>query len=390
MIFVKITILKNGVLYDLEQDKYNMKDVAIKDGKIIELGEKLENNYEEAEIINLNEKLVLPGCIDCHTHLGIIEECTGKIGIDNNETSNPVTPHLNGIDGINPFDIAFKDAVRAGVTCVMSGPGSNNVVGGRNVVLKTCGTIIDKMTIKNPAGFKISLGENPLSTYGINDKCPVTRMGAAALIRELFMRTEDYIIRKENNKLKERDIRLEAVIPVLKGQIPLRVHAHRADDIVTAIRIAEEFNICKMVIEHGTEAHLVKSYLKEKKVPVAYGPLLTPRIKMELKSRNYSSIVELVEAGVKTALITDHPYNSIDCLRTVAAITLARGLSFKDAIKAITINAAEILNCEDRIGKIEVGYDADLAIYDGDPLDIKSKVTNTIINGKVVYTANEY
>jgi imidazolonepropionase-like amidohydrolase len=384
---VKIILLKNGVLYDLEKDKYNKKDIIIKNGKIIEIAENIKKQYEGTEIIDLNEKLVFPGFIDCHTHLGIIEECTGKIGIDNNEISNPVTPHLNGIDGINPFDIAFEDAVRSGITCVMSGPGSNNVVGGRNVAIKTCGTIIDKMAIKNPAGFKVSLGENPLSTYGINDKCPVTRMGAAALIRELFMRAEDYIVRKENSKLKERDIRLEAVIPVLKGKIPLRVHAHRADDIVTAIRIAEEFHISKMVIEHGTEAHLVKSYLREKNVPVAYGPLLTPRIKMELKARNYSSIVELVEAGVKTALITDHPYNSIDCLRTVASITVARGLSFKDAIKAITINAAEILDCEDRIGKLEIGYDADIVVYDGNPLDVKSKVKLTIIDGEVVYSS---
>ncbi|MDR3596279.1 amidohydrolase [Clostridium sp.] len=384
---MKIILLKNGVLYDLEKDKYNKKDIIIKNGKIIEIAENIKKQYEGTEIIDLNEKLVFPGFIDCHTHLGIIEECTGKIGIDNNEISNPVTPHLNGIDGINPFDIAFEDAVRSGITCVMSGPGSNNVVGGRNVAIKTCGTIIDKMAIKNPAGFKVSLGENPLSTYGINDKCPVTRMGAAALIRELFMRAEDYIVRKENSKLKERDIRLEAVIPVLKGKIPLRVHAHRADDIVTAIRIAEEFHISKMVIEHGTEAHLVKSYLREKNVPVAYGPLLTPRIKMELKARNYSSIVELVEAGVKTALITDHPYNSIDCLRTVASITVARGLSFKDAIKAITINAAEILDCEDRIGKLEIGYDADIVVYDGNPLDVKSKVKLTIIDGEVVYSS---
>jgi imidazolonepropionase-like amidohydrolase len=267
----------------------------------------------------------------------------------------------------------------------MSGPGSNNVVGGRNVALKTYGTIIDKMVIKNPAGFKVSLGENPLSTYGINDKCPVTRMGSAALIRELFMRTEDYIVRKENKKIEERDIRLEAVIPLLKGEIPLRVHAHRADDIVTAIRIAEEFKISKMVIEHGTEAHLVKSYLKEKNVPVAYGPFLTPRIKMELKARSYGSIVELFEAGVKAALITDHPYNSIDCLRTVATIALAQGLSFQDAIKSITVNASEILNCQDRIGKLEVGYDADIVVYDGNPLDIKSKVEYTIIDGQIVF-----
>ncbi|OOM69326.1 amidohydrolase [Clostridium sp. BL-8] len=382
---MKVTILKGGILYNLEEDNYNKKDIVIKDGKIAEISNNLANEYENAEIIDLNEKIVFPGFIDCHTHLGIIEECTGKIGVDNNETSDPVTPHLNGIDAINPFDIAFKDAVESGITCVMSGPGSNNVVGGRNVVIKTHGTIIDKMIVKNPAGFKISLGENPLSTYGINHKCPVTRMGSAALIRELFMRTEDYIVRKENKKVEERDIRLEAVIPVLKGEIPLRVHAHRADDIVTAIRIAEEFNITKMVIEHGTEAHLVKSYLNEKNVPVAYGPLLTPRIKMELKARNYGSIVELTEAGIKTALITDHPYNSIDCLRTVATIALSQGLSFKDSIKSLTTNAAEILNCQDRIGKLEIGYDADIVVYDGNPLDIKSKVNLTMIDGEIVF-----
>lgn len=387
---MKEILLRNGILYDLEADEYKKQDILIKNGKIAEMAEVISNHSDGIQIINLNEKLIFPGVIDCHTHLGIIEECTGKIGVDNNETSNPVTPHLNGIDGINPFDVSFNDAARSGVTCVMSGPGSNNVVGGRNVAIKTSGTIIDKMIVKNPAGFKISLGENPLSTYGIDDKCPVTRMGAAALVRELFMRTEDYIVRKENKKIEERDIRLESVMPVLKGEIPLRVHAHRADDIVTAVRIAEEFHIKKLVIEHGTEAHLIKSYLKEKEIPVAYGPLLTPRIKMELKARNYASIVELVEAGIKAALITDHPYNSIDCLRTVATIALAQGLSFKDTMKLITINPAEILNCHDRIGKLAVGFDADIVVYDSNPLEINSKVNLTIINGDVVYKSEDF
>jgi imidazolonepropionase-like amidohydrolase len=339
---MKALILKNCLTLDFINGSTVKIDVLIENGRIKTISGDIPGEWEN--VLDLKEKYILPGFIDCHTHLGIIEEATGKIGVDNNETSDPVTPHLNGIDGINPFDVSFKDAIRSGVTCVMSGPGSNNAVGGRNIAIKTCGTIIDKMIVKNPVGFKISLGENPISTYGVNDKCPVTRMGIAALIRELFMRTEDYIIRKENKKIEERDIRLEAVIPVLKGEIPLRVHAHRADDIVTAVRIAEEFNIKKMVIEHGTEAHLVKAYLKEKNIPVAYGPLLTPRIKMELKARNYKSIGELFEAGVKTALITDHPYNSIDCLRTVAAIVLAQGVSFRDVVKAITVNAAEILN----------------------------------------------
>jgi imidazolonepropionase-like amidohydrolase len=383
---LKTILLKNGILYDVEMLRYHKKDILVSDGKIADISENISAETNGLKVLDLKEKFVFPGLIDCHTHLGIIEEATGKIGVDNNEISDPVTPHLNSIDGINPFDISFKDAVRSGVTCVMSGPGSNNVVGGQNIAIKTCGSIIDRMIVKNPAGFKISLGENPISTYGIDDKCPVTRMGVAALIRELFMRTEDYIVRKENGKIEERDMKLEAVIPVLKGNIPLRVHAHRADDIVTAVRIAAEFNISKLVIEHGTEAHLVKEYLKEKNIPVAYGPLLTPRIKMELKARNYKSLGELAEAGIKTALITDHPYNSIEHLRTVAAIAISEGLAYKDAVKSITINPAEILECQDRLGKLEVGFEADIAVYDGDPLDIKSKVSITMIGGEIVYT----
>lgn len=386
MMSLSAILLENGIIYDSEKDAYSKKDIFISGGKIAEIAEFVSNEPQDCQVIDLKEKLVFPGFIDCHTHLGIMEEATGKIGIDNNETSEPVTPHLRGIDAINPFDIAFKDAVQTGITCVMSGPGSNNVVGGWNVAIKTCGCIIDKMIVKNPAGFKIALGENPLTTYGINHKCPVTRMGVAALIRELFMRTEDYIVQKESGRLKERDIRLEAVIPVLKNEIPLRAHAHRADDIVTAVRIAEEFHISKLVIEHGTEAHLVKEYLKEKNVPVAFGPILTPRIKMELKARDYGSIAELAAAGIKTALITDHPYNSIDRLVTVAAIAQAEGLSFKETIKSITSNAAEILNCQDRIGSLKSGYDADIVVFDSDPLIVKSKVQFTIINGQVAYS----
>ncbi len=378
-------LLRNGILYDCGTDSYSKNDILIENGKIQNISNSIAVDEDTHEIVDLQEKLVFPGFIDCHTHLGIIEEATGKIGVDNNETSEPVTPQLRGIDAINPFDIAFKDAVQSGVTCVMSGPGSNNVVGGVNTIIKTCGTIIDKMIVKNPGGFKIALGENPLNTYGAKQKCPVTRMGVAALIRELFMKTEDYISQKENGKLKERNIRLEAVIPVLKNEIPLRAHAHRADDIVTAIRIAEEFHINKLVIEHGTEAHLVKDYLKEKNVPVAFGPILTPRIKMELNARDYGSIVELCAAGIKTALITDHPYNSIDCLRTIASIIQSRGLSFNDTIKAITVNAAEIINCQDRVGSVKNGYDADIVVYETNPLDINAKVKLTIISGEIVY-----
>ncbi|WP_088189120.1 amidohydrolase [Desulfosporosinus sp. FKA] len=379
-------LLKHCLLF--EQDGRTVhKDILIEMGKIISLEEDL-SSAGCSSIIDVQEQYVLPGFIDCHTHLGIIEECTGKIGVDNNETSNAVTPHLRGIDAVNPLDVAFKDAVKSGVTTVMVGPGSNNVVGGLSLAIKTSGRIIDQMVLKNPVGLKIALGENPISTYGIESKCPVTRMGTAALIRELFMRTEDYRELKQQGKIKYRDLRLEAVIPVLQGDIPLRAHAHRADDIVTAIRIAEEFKIHKLVIEHGTEADLVEDYLKERKIPVAFGPMLTPRIKMELKSRNYKTAINLVNAGIKVALITDHPYNSIDQLRTIAALSIAEGLKPSEALCALTSNPAEILECGQQIGAVKIGCDADLVVFDGDPFNLKSKIIYTFVNGQLAYSKN--
>lgn len=370
----------------MENGSILKKDILIKNGKIEEIRENIIYDDPYLKTIDIEERFVLPGLIDCHTHLGIIEEATGKIGVDNNETSDPVTPHLRGIDGINPWDIAFEDAKKSGITSVMSGPGSNNAVGGQSVALKTSGRIIDQMIVKNPVGLKIALGENPMTTYGARNKAPVTRMGTVSLIRELFMKTQDYMEKKESKKLKEINIKLEAVIPLLKGEISLRAHAHRADDIITAIRIADEFNISKLVIEHGTEANLVKDYLKEKKVPVAYGPMLTPRIKMELKKRNYKSVCELVESGIQVALMTDHPYNSIDQLRTVGILAKSEGLNTMDVIKCLTIHPAEILDSHQRIGKLKEGFDGDIAIFDGNPLDIHTKVYMTVINGEMVYS----
>lgn len=381
-------LLKNCLIPGIDYDNIYKNDILIVNGKIKTISRDIIFEYSNFKVIDIKEGYVLPGLIDCHTHLGIIEEATGKIGVDNNETSEPVTPHLRGIDAINPLDIAFQDAVKSGITTVMSGPGSNNAVGGQSAAIKTFGTIIDKMILRNPVGLKIALGENPISTYGIDSKCPVTRMGTASLVRELFMRAQDYVESKANGRRTERDIKLEAVLPVLRGEMSLRVHAHRADDIVTAVRIAGEFGIKKLVIEHGTEAHLVKEYLKEKQVPVAFGPILSPRIKMEMRNRNYSSALELTESGVKVALITDHPYNSIDQLRTVAIIAVSEGLNKSHAVRTITTHPAEILDCQDRIGQLKEGFDADISVFDGDPFDINSKVIMTIINGSIVYNRN--
>lgn len=382
---MKELLIKRGLLLDIDTNEAYPSEILIKNGKITEIGKEINYESPDLELLDAKEGFILPGLIDCHTHLGIIEESVGKIGVDNNETSDPVTPHLRGIDAINPMDVAFGDAVRSGVTTVMSGPGSNNAVGGLSTAIKTHGTIIDDMIVKDPIGLKIALGENPISTYGIDGKAPVTRMGTSALIRELFMRTQDYMLKMEQKKNIERDIRLEAVIPLLKGEISLRAHAHRADDIATAVRIAEEFNIKRLVIEHGTEANLIKDLLKARDIPVAFGPMLTPRIKMELKNRRYGSVIELVEAGIKTSLMTDHPYNSIDQLRTICILAVSEGLKPSDALRSITINAAEILQCSESIGRLKVNYSADIAIFNAHPLNIDSRVIFTIINGQVVY-----
>ncbi|SHI28544.1 amidohydrolase [Desulfosporosinus lacus] len=378
-------LLKNCLTISLETGEKIVRDILIENGIISQISQTIENPPSTCKTYEVGERYVLPGLIDCHTHLGIIEEATGNIGVDNNETSDSVTPHLRGLDAINPQDIAFRDAIRAGVTTVMTGPGSNNAIGGLNLVIKTHGNIIDQMIVRSPAGLKISLGENPMATYGAHGKCPVTRMGITGLIRDIFMRAQDYLELKKSGKLDYRDIRLEAVIPVLSGDISLRAHAHRADDIVTAVRIAEEFKIKKLVIEHGTEAHLVADYLVERNIPVAFGPMLTPRIKMELKARNYNSVLKLTEAGVKVSLISDHPYNSIDQLRTVAGLAISEGLSELDALRCLTVHPAELLDCDNRIGKLQEGFDADIAIYTGDPFNTMSKVMLTMSSGKIVY-----
>lgn len=385
---MKSLLLKNGLLTNMENGSVAGKDILIEDGKINHISDNIEYDKFSLEVIDLKQSYVYPGFVDCHTHMGIMEEGTGKLGIDNNECSGPLTPQLRAIDGINPLDISFDDAVRCGITCVMSGPGSHNPVGGQNVALKTAGTIIDKMIVKNPLGIKVAFGEDPISIYGKQDKCPVTRMGTASLIRELFMRTQDYISQKENGKITERDMQLEAVIPLLKGEINLRAHAHRADDIVTAIRISEEFGIRNLVIEHGTEAHLIVDYLKEKNIPVAFGPMFTPRIKMELKKRHYNSALKLIEGGIKVALITDHPYNSIDQLRTIAIMAASEGINPIESIKCITINSAELMGLGNRIGKLYEGYDADIVVFDKYVLDIMAKVKLTIINGEIVYKSD--
>ena len=350
--------------------------VLVDGDKIVQVGESI-NVPADGEIFDATGLIVMPGMIDCHTHVGIAEEIFREEGDDVNETTDPITPHLRAIDAINPMDPAFADAVAGGVTTVLTGPGSANAIGGEMVVMKTSGTVVDDMIVRHPAGLKAALGENPKRTYGKEKKSPVTRMAAAALIREALVQGLNYL----GEKAPERDLKKESLARVLRREVPLRVHAHRADDIMTAVRIADEFAL-DLVIEHCTEGHLVAQKLAAKKVPAVVGPIITNRAKVEMKELTLAAARILDEAGVLLAIMTDHPVVPIQYLAASAALTVKGGLSPDKALQCITINAAKILGLEKRLGSTEPGKDADLVIWDGHPLDISARVTRVYIGGK--------
>lgn len=343
---------------------------------------------EGASIIDASGKWVFPGFIDAHTHLGLFEEAIGEIGEDGNEWTDPITPHLRALDAINPADRAFEDAIRGGITCVFTGPGSANIIGGQSVAVKTLGKVIDDMIVKSPAGLKVAFGENPKKVYGDQKKMPSTRMGNAALLREALIQAENYKNKRASAEAKgdyaDKDIRMEVLCDVLEGKIPLRAHAHRADDIMTAIRIAREFNV-RIVIEHCTEGHLIANDLVKAEVPAVVGPSLTSRSKWELKDLSFKTPGILADKGVKVAIMTDHPVIPVQYLPICAALAVREGMNEQDALAAITINAADIVGISERVGSLEVGKDADLVIWDGYPLDLRSKPCLVMINGKKVF-----
>ncbi len=383
MIFIKngtINTITNGIIQD---------DILVENGKIIEIGKNIVAPLD-AEIIDAQGKFVFPGFIDAHTHLGLWEDGMGFEGADGNEETDPITPQLNPIDGINPMDNTFKEAVQGGITSVCTTPGSANVMGGQCIAIKTHGRRIDKMVIKNPVASKIAFGENPKSCYGKDEKTPQTRMAIASLLRENLKKAEEYLeeielyMEHEDNDKPEYDIRMESLLPVLKGEIPFKVHAHRADDIFTAIRIAKEFDI-KLTLDHCTEGHLIVEELVEEGYPVVVGPSLSERSKIELRNLTFDTAGILSNAGVNVSLMTDHPVIPVQYLPMCAGIAVKHGMQKDKAFESITINPAKILGIEDRVGSIEIGKDADIVIWDGCPLEIQSNVLFTIINGKIVY-----
>lgn len=339
---------------------------------------------KDEKILDVDGAWVLPGLIESHAHIGIIEEKWGPAGDDCNEDTAPVTAALRAIDGINPMDPAFHDAIAAGITSVMTGPGSANVVGGQFVFMKTQGRCVDRMIVKNPAAMKVAFGENPKTTYGDKDQYPSTRMGTAALLRKTLHEAVQYKKDKEEGRLEKEDFEMEPWLPVLSGEIPLKAHAHRADDILTAIRIAKEFQV-DMTIDHGTESHLIVDEIKTAGFPVIVGTDLTSRSKLEIQNMSFKTNQILQKAGVLFAVTTDHPVALIQYLPLCAGLAVKNGLPMEEGLKAITINAARICGVAHRVGSLEKGKDADMAIFSGNPLEVFTKTLYTIIDGELVY-----
>ncbi len=380
--------IKNGTIHTITQGVIN-EDILIENGKIKEIGKEIVAPLD-AEIIDANGKLIFPGFIDAHTHLGLWEDGMGFEGADGNEETDPITPHLNPIDGINPMDNTFKEAVMGGITSVCTTPGSANVMGGQCIAIKTHGKRIDKMIIKNPVASKIAFGENPKSCYGRDEKMPQTRMAIAALLRENLRKAEEYLeeielyMEHEDHDKPEYDIKMDSLIPVLKKEIPFKVHAHRADDIFTAIRIAKEFDL-DLTLDHCTEGHLIADELAEEGYPVVVGPSLSERSKIELRNLTFDTAGILAREGLEVSLTTDHPVIPVQYLPICAGIAIKHGMEKYKALESITINPAKILGIEDSVGSIEVGKDADIVIWDDNPLEIQSNVLYTIIDGKIAY-----
>ena len=379
-------LIKNGHIKTMTGPDLENGCVLIGDeGKILAVAEYLDAPAG-TEVIDAQGALVTPGCVDAHCHVGLDNEATGWEGKDYNEMADPLTPHLRAIDSINPMDEAFDLAVRAGVTTACTGPGSANVVGGTFVAIKTHGRRVDDMIVKDPIAMKCAFGENPKRVYGQGGKkSPMTRMGTAALLRELLFKTRRYMEDKENGKNPGFDMKLEAMIPVLKGELPLKAHAHRADDIFTAIRIAKEFGV-GITLDHCTDGALIAEELACEGFPAFVGPSLGSKTKIELKNKSFTTPAALHAAGVPICIITDAPVIPLQYLPMCAGLAVSAGLDVEEAWRAITINPARHIGIADRVGSLEPGKDGDVVIWTADPLTtVGAEAAVTVLEGKVIH-----
>lgn len=385
----------NGRIKTMAGVDYENGVIYIEGGKIIQVGtrEQIRVAPKEGEtVLDVNGALVMPGIIEAHCHMGITEEKKGREGDDSNENVDPVTPYLRAIDAINSMDAAFDDAVRAGITAAMIGPGSSNVVGGQFAVLKTRGRRVDDLIVKAPAAIKVAFGENPKVNYSGMGKSPATRMAIAGMLRKELFEAKQYLAEKEkagaSGEEFQEDFQKESWIPVLKKEIPVKAHVHRVDDIFTAIRIAKEFDL-NLTLDHCSEGHLIAEELAKEGYPAIVGPDLTSRNKIEIQNAAFKTVGVLNKAGVTTAITTDHPVSLIQSLPICAGMAVMAGLDLEEAYKSLTINPAIICGVQDRLGSIEPGKDADFAIYTGNPMDTFTKTLYTIIDGNIIYRWDE-
>lgn len=383
-------LLKKGNVMTMAGPAF-VGDVAIENGKIVAVGQSL--SYSDAEVRDVTGMTVMPGIVDPHCHIGMWEDAMGFEGADGNECTNPITPELRAIDAINPYDRCFEEAVAGGVTTCVTGPGSANVIGGQFVAIKTHGDSVEDMVLRFPVAVKAAFGENPKRVYNGKNQTPSTRMATAALMRKALVEAQEYNEKLERGKadpekMPERNLGKEILARVIRRELPMKIHAHRADDILTAIRICREFKL-RYTLDHCTEGYLITDKLKEALGEdcegIIVGPLLTDRSKIELKNLSFKAPKVLEQAGIEYAMMTDHPVTPEQYLPICTAVAVREGASEEGALKAITINAAKITGIADRVGSIEVGKDADIAVFSGHPFDFRSRCVLTLVNGKVVH-----
>lgn len=381
-------LIKNGKILTMVGQTYEKGCVLIKDNKIVTVSEYIKES-EGMKIIDANGAWVMPGIIEAHCHIGLSEEGIRFEGDDLNEATSPITAHLRAIDAINPLDVAFDDAIKGGITSAMTGQGSANVCGGKFVFIKMAGDSLEDMVVRDECAMKVAFGENPKRVYSSKATSPSTRMATAAILREALVKAKNYKIKKEETIKKgeyfEIDFKQECWIDVLDKKTPLKAHAHRADDILTAIRIAKEFDL-DMTLDHCTEGHLIPENIKKSGFSAIVGPSFMNRSKYELKNRTFETSGILNKHDVDVAITTDHPVVPIQYLPICAGFAAKAGLGIEEGLKAITINAAKICKVDDRLGSIEVGKDADIAIFTGNPMETFTQTLYTIIDGKVVYS----
>lgn len=381
------TLIKNGKIITMSGGNYENGCILFND-KILYIGNECDQTADR--VIDAKGKYVLPGLVDAHCHVGMFEDSVGFEGDDGNEDSDPITPHLRAIDAINPFDRGFEEARGAGVTTVVTGPGSANPVGGQFAAVKCGGICVDDMIIKSPAAMKFALGENPKSVYREKESAPVTRMGTMAMIRELLIKSRDYMEKldaymtdSEENEKPEFDMKLDAMLPVVRKEIPVKIHAHRADDICSAIRIGKEFDI-RVTIEHCSDGDAVALILEREGLPVMLGPTLSDRSKIELKNLTFDTYKNLSDRGISVAIITDHPEITIGNLPLCAVMAVKHGMDEQKALEGITIAAAKNCFIDDRVGSLDIGKDADIAVFTELPTRFDAECVMTFIDGEQV------